>query len=88
MRPGMRVRLLFAATADGEQAYGSGAGKQEADAAGEVDWSVAFVDGTVIRAHQHAAGAKGGTQKPRRWGAARVGSVLRSISRPTVPASR
>ena len=62
--------------------------QQEADAAGEVDWSVAFVDGTVIRAHQHAAGAKGGTQKPRRWGAARVGSVLRSISRPTVPASR
>ena len=34
--------------------------QQEADTAGEVDWSVAFVDGTGIRAHQHAAGAKGG----------------------------
>jgi transposase len=30
----------------------------EADAAGEVDWQEHFVDGTVVRAHQHAAGAK------------------------------
>src|SRR3990172_9401046 len=28
-----------------------------ADAAGELDWSVHFVDGTIVRAHQHAAGA-------------------------------
>ncbi len=62
--------------------------QREADAAGEVDWSVAFVDGTVIRAHQHAAGAKGGLQKPRHSDAARVGSVPKSISRLTVPASR
>ncbi len=62
--------------------------QREADAAGEVDWSVAFMDGTVIRAHQHAAGAKGGLQKPRHSGAARVGSVPRSIARLTVPASR
>src|SRR5215212_10565643 len=34
--------------------------QQQADAAGEVDWSVHFVDGSVIRAHQHAAGARGG----------------------------
>jgi len=32
----------------------------QADAAGALDWAVHFVDGTVIRAHQHAAGAKGG----------------------------
>jgi transposase len=32
---------------------------------GAVDWSVHFIDGTSIRAHQHAAGAKGGrTSKP------------------------
>ncbi len=62
--------------------------QREADAAGEVDWSVAFVDGTVIRAHQHAAGAKGGRQKPRHSGAARVGSVPKCSSRLTVPASR
>src|SRR5215210_450128 len=55
--------------------------QREADAAGEVDWSVAFVDGTVIRAHQHAAGAKGGLQKPRHSGAVRVGSVPKSVSR-------
>lgn len=28
------------------------------DAQGEVDWDIHFVDGTIIRAHQHAAGAK------------------------------
>lgn len=33
------------------------------DAAGELDWAVS-VDSTVVRAHQHAAGAKGGTRKP------------------------
>ena len=32
----------------------------EADAAGELDWSVHFLDGTTVRAHQHAAGAKKG----------------------------
>jgi transposase len=31
--------------------------------AGELDWQEHFVDGTVVRAHQHAAGAKKGTQK-------------------------
>lgn len=30
--------------------------------AGELDWQEHFVDGTVVRAHQHAAGAKKGTQ--------------------------
>lgn len=29
-----------------------------ADARGEVDWDLHFVDATVIRAHQHAAGAR------------------------------
>lgn len=38
---------------------------QDADAAGELDWEVHSVDGTVSRAHQHAAGAKGGTQRRR-----------------------
>jgi len=37
----------------------------EADAAGRLDWSLHFVDGTSVRAHQHAAGArKGGAIKP------------------------
>ena len=38
----------------------------EADAAGALDWETHYVDGAVIRAHQHAAGAKGGTRMPRR----------------------
>ena len=62
--------------------------QQQGDAAGDVDWSVHFVDGSVIRAHQHAAGAKGGTQKPRRWGAARAASRPRCTSRPRARASR
>ncbi len=31
----------------------------EADADGRPDWTLHFVDGTTVRAHQHAAGAKG-----------------------------
>lgn len=42
----------------------------EADAKGQIDWQVHYVDGTVIRAHQHSAGAKGGTQQANAWVAA------------------
>jgi transposase len=50
----------------------------QADAAGELDWD-AQIDSTVVRAHQHAAGArKGGTRRSRqgaskRWGGHEVG---------------
>ena len=40
--------------------------QQASDAAGELDWEVHYVDGTVVRAHQHAAGAKKGTLRPKR----------------------
>ena len=30
----------------------------EADAQGEIDWDLHFVDATIVRAHQHAAGAR------------------------------
>jgi transposase len=30
----------------------------QGDAAGELDWLLHFVDGSVVRAHQHAAGAR------------------------------
>ena len=38
----------------------------EADAAGDLDWALHFLDGTTVRAHQHAAGAskKGAKTKP------------------------
>jgi transposase len=32
----------------------------EADARGDLDWALHFLDGTTVRAHQHAAGAKKG----------------------------
>jgi transposase len=61
--------------------------QRRADPGGRLDWTVHFVDGTVIRAHQHAAGAKGGIQRPRRSVAARAASRRRSTSAPKVAAS-
>jgi transposase len=40
--------------------------QQEADRARQLNWEVHFVDGTVVRAHQHAAGAKKVTRRPKR----------------------
>jgi transposase len=54
--------------------------QQQAEAVGQIDWTLHFVDGTVIRAHQHAAGAKGGTPKPRHSGPVKAGSRPKSIS--------
>lgn len=39
--------------------------QQQSDAVGQLDWNQHYVDSTIIRAHQHAAGAKRGSQKPR-----------------------
>ena len=58
------------------------------DANGQLDWSVHFMDGTVIRAHQHAAGAKGGTLRRRRSGAARAVSARKCICGRKAAASR
>lgn len=38
----------------------------EGDTQGDLDWEMHFVDGTIVRAHQHAAGAKKRRQKPKR----------------------
>jgi transposase len=57
---------------------------RRADACGELDWLCHYVDGSVVRAHQHAAGArhtaagedlKRGShiRRMRRWGQAAVG---------------
>lgn len=37
-----------------------------ADQQGDLDWEIHFVDGTIVRAHQHATGAKKAAQKPKR----------------------
>ena len=39
--------------------------QKDADANGQIEWEIHFVDSSVIRAHQHAAGAKGGTHNQR-----------------------
>jgi len=57
------------------------------DARGDLDWSLHFVDGTVIRAHQHAAGAKKGAANGP--SAARgAASRPRSTSAPSAGGSR
>jgi len=53
-----------------------------ADAQGKVNWQVHYVDGTVVRAHQHAAGVKRGARKRKRWVVARADSAPRSTSEP------
>jgi transposase len=39
--------------------------KQQADATGQLDWDGHFSDSTIVRAHQHAAGAKQGIPRPK-----------------------
>jgi hypothetical protein len=40
--------------------------------AGDADNAYAMIDATMVRAHQHAAGAKGGTRLQRASGAAKA----------------
>jgi transposase len=47
------------------------------DQEGRLDWVEHFVAGTVVRAHQQAAGAKGGRGR-RRWAAAVAASAPKS----------
>ena len=53
---------------------------RQADAKGDVDWSLHFVDSTVVRAHQHAAGAKGGIRLLKHWDAAVAGTARKCTS--------
>ena len=54
----------------------------QADAAGELNGDLPDLAGTMIRAHQHAAGATKGPQRPKRSVAAGVGSVPKSMCGP------
>jgi len=40
--------------------------QSEADEQDQIDWEIHLLDGTVVRAHQHAAGAKKRVPKPKR----------------------
>jgi transposase len=62
--------------------------QRRADAERRLDWSLHFVDSTVVRAHQHAAGAKRGILAPRPWVGVVVGTARRSTSEPSAAASR
>jgi transposase len=58
-----------------------------ADATGDLDWSLHFLDGTTVRAHQHAAGAKkGAMSKP--WAAPAADSPAKSTCARSGGASR
>src|SRR5829696_7522770 len=59
----------------------------DADATGDLDWARHFLDGTTVRAHQHAAGArKGAATRPSVAPAA--GSRPRFTSAPKAAANR
>jgi transposase len=73
-RAGVWERVLAALQAD-------------ANGRGELDWSLHFVDGTTVRAHQHAAGAKKGAAI-RRSAAPVAASRRKSTSAPSAGASR
>jgi transposase len=60
--------------------------QREADVEGQLDWQMHYVDATVVRAHQHAAGAKGG-KRSRPWVAAKAESVRNCTSVPREEAS-
>lgn len=62
--------------------------QRQADEDGRFDWDVHFVDGTVIRAHQHAAGAKGGTRKQKRSEGPKAASPRKFTSEPRAPENR
>ena len=62
--------------------------QQRGDAEGRLDWSLHFVDSTVVRAHQHAAGAKGGPRQRRPWVGAAAAFRRRSTRGASGAASR
>ena len=53
--------------------------QRQADIEGRLDWSLHFVDSTVVRAHQHAAGAEGGARSPKHLVGAAAGTARRFI---------
>lgn len=59
----------------------------QADAAGDLDWARHFLDGTTVRAHQHAAGAQKGAET-RPSVAPAAASRPKSTSAPREAASR
>jgi transposase len=59
----------------------------DGDAAGELDWRLHFIDGTTVRAHQHAAGAQEGAAI-RRSAVPVADSRRKSTSGPSAAASR
>jgi transposase len=52
--------------------------QRAADAAGHVQWTIHYIDSSIVRAHQHAAGAKRGSLKVKHLVAARAASLPKS----------
>ena len=61
--------------------------RRTADASGGIDWEAHMIDGTNVRAHRHAAGAKGGGSA-RRWVARAAASAASCTSGATAGAGR
>lgn len=61
--------------------------QEEADAQDQLGWEIHFVDSTIIRAHQHAAGAKKGTPPEKLSAAAKAVLARKYTCAPRVTAS-
>ena len=62
--------------------------QQQADTTGALEWTIQYVDATVIRAHQHAAGAAGSDAEAVALGVARAAVAPRSTCGPRGAASQ
>ena len=61
--------------------------RKTGDKLGRIDWEIHHVDGTIVRAHQHAGGAKRGIYPEKLSAGAEEGSAPRSTSAATQTAS-
>ncbi len=62
--------------------------QRHADTQDQLHWEIHFVDSTIIRAHQHAAGAKKGTHPEKLSGVVKAVLVPKSTSAPRAAVSR
>lgn len=59
--------------------------QRDLDAVGQIDWALWCIDGSSVRAHRHAAGARGEKGPARRAGGPRAGPQPRRVHHQAAP---
>jgi len=59
--------------------------QRDLDAAGQIDWTLWCIDGSSVRAHRHAAGARGEKAPARRAGGPRARAQPRRVHHQAAP---